>query len=112
MLAAGSEILEIGDVQSALTAGRLVATLATALQDGLDVLGVAHPRDGFHLSRSRSEKTGYGKDGNTQKGNQKSHFARAAIIGRALFRVKNRGAGATLVSPFSGYPPFSAGSTL
>ncbi len=81
MLAPGPKTLEIGDVQSTLTAGRLVATLATALQDGLDVLGIAHPRDGFHLSPSRSEKTGYGQEGNTQKGNQKSHFTRSAIIG-------------------------------
>ena len=55
MLAAGPEILEIGDVQSTLTAGGLVTALATALQDGLDFLRIAHPRGRFRFRLAPSE---------------------------------------------------------
>ena len=81
MLATGPEILETGDVQPALPAGRLMASLATALQKGLDVLRIAHPRGRFRFRLSPTEKAGHRKDGNAQKGNQKSHFTRSAIIG-------------------------------
>ena len=81
MLAPGSKTLEIGDVQCTLTAGRLVATLAAALQQGLDFLGVTHPRSRFLPCLAPSEEAGHRQDGNAQNGNQTSHFARSAIIG-------------------------------
>ena len=62
VLAAGPEVLEIGDVQSALPAGGLMASLATALQKGLDILGKAHPGSRFRLRLASAEKEGRRQD--------------------------------------------------